>query len=436
MAEEKEYLYESEDDQYQESIVTGNDARRKVDVFQPKQDDIYECIGQLDVEFDYTNTHQWRSTMIGTGTVVLVDVFDKNSKNKTAMILTCAHNLRCNVIHCTNCNTYRLKKHRHCKGCNNEIRVDNDQKETIVPATKITFRDRSIKHANYGETVENYPCEEIYVPNKRYLNNPKPKDGYDWAFVKTLDKKGVYDERLKYINIDLVNGIETFSKNKQKREYAIFGYPFDRCNKMVGMKSNEQTRFTIMQNEFTKQYYLHQVAIDTYSGQSGSLVWYKNKNTNKICVCGIHVGGSRAKNPYNIATLIDKRILDKWEHIKNNRTMPEPKEQDDVNQVIKRIGCKHIDISMDWDKKSDDNKESDSTYIVQLKEKNGYSFIDRQIIIRLKGNKRHTIDCLQQNTIYFLRIKRGINENESSDFWSDAIFLRFKTKSYVDYFEK
>eukprot|EP01084_Bolivina_argentea_P214419 364015_1 len=167
--ETKEEEYES-DDQYQESIVTGNDGRRKVDVFEPKPDDIYSCIGQLDIQFDYNETHMWRGNLIGTGTVIFVGNVDIDSKNKTAVILTCAHNVRCNVIHCMkeDCNTYRRKKDSRghktvCKICKQAN--GPDQKAIVVKATNIKFRDRSIEYgSNYGKTLANYKCTELYVP--------------------------------------------------------------------------------------------------------------------------------------------------------------------------------------------------------------------------------------------------------------------------------
>eukprot|EP01084_Bolivina_argentea_P214418 364012_1 len=80
--EEKDEFYD-EEDQYQESIVTGNDGRREIDVFKPELNDIYACIGQLDIEFNYNLSHKWRGNLTGTGTVIY-------NKNKTCIVLTAA----------------------------------------------------------------------------------------------------------------------------------------------------------------------------------------------------------------------------------------------------------------------------------------------------------------------------------------------------------
>eukprot|EP01084_Bolivina_argentea_P247957 414799_1 len=89
-------------------------------------------------------------------------------------------------------------------------------------------------------------------------------------------------------------------------------------------------QFTIKQNEITKQYYLHQVAIDTAAGESGAALWFKHneqkqQNGNAIVkICGIHCGGSKGKKesgPYNIATLVGTEILTKWHQIKTNQKL-------------------------------------------------------------------------------------------------------------------
>eukprot|EP01084_Bolivina_argentea_P144768 253930_1 len=443
--DEKKDVYESDDDQYQESIVSGNDGRRKIDVFEPKPDDVYECIGQLDVEYNYNKEHKFRAHAIGTGTVVFINGSEKDKQHKTAVILTCAHNVRLNVIHCTkkHCNTYRLqKKGDRCMVCQDTRGAE--QKEIIIKATNIKFLDRSVEWSNYGKTLASYKCTEIYVPNKQYINSSKPKDGFDWAFLAISDINGVYEERLARININLINGIDTFCDHKQQPEYAIFGYPYDKDNKMVGMKStdtSDTTEFKIIQNDKTKQYYLRQVAIDTMSGQSGSLVWYKNQDTKTINVCGIHSGGSKGTSlypqPYNIATLVDKDILMKWEHITNNRTLTKNmiedcKQQEDIHGIIKRVGTKHVDININWNENN-----NDMIFNVQLKEDNEYLLIDQQHT--LTGNdKICTIDGLQEDTVYLLRINCVINEDEKKevDCCSVVAVMWFKTIAYDDYFSK
>eukprot|EP01084_Bolivina_argentea_P180604 312036_1 len=187
--DEKYELYSSDDDQYQESIVTGGDGRRRIDVFKPQLDDIFGCIGQLDVEYDYMDKHKYRGFGKGTGTVIFVGNANKNKK-KLGYILTCAHNVRLSLTHCTKqqCNTYRRKG--VCTVCKES--TGPEQHKKVVKATKIIFRDRSIEYNNYGKTVENYKCTELYVPDIKYMNYPKPKDGYDWAFLSFVDSSDVY----------------------------------------------------------------------------------------------------------------------------------------------------------------------------------------------------------------------------------------------------
>eukprot|EP01084_Bolivina_argentea_P265973 450983_1 len=308
-----------EDDQNQEVLISGDDRRRRVDVFKPEKDDIYSCIGQLDVEYNYWQQHKFRKTQMGTATVISVvssntENEEKEEKTK-AIILTCAHNVRLTVLQCDKCDNYRLRRDKN--GDKTECNCKHPtSKEITIKATKITFRDRSIQHNNYGETVENYDCKEHYVPDNEYETCPVPKSGFDWAFLQFTDNN-TYAERLKKIHIQLVIGSDEFNVKKQ-REYAIFGYPHIDNNQhaLLGMFSDSINQFEIKHNVKTKMQYLQQTAFDTGSGQSGSLIWFKENNIVKIC--GIHCGGSQGTKScptaHNVATLIDENIIDEFNY--------------------------------------------------------------------------------------------------------------------------
>eukprot|EP01084_Bolivina_argentea_P247956 414796_1 len=300
---DSKYDSESYDDQFQEAIVTGGDGgRRRVYECDPQPTDIYRYIGQIYTTFDYMSDYNYRSNIKGTGTVVFIR--DSNQKDiKKAYVLSCAHNVRQIILHCIKCNIYRVFKDRNgrtsCGQCG-EKHGSNQQKK-VIKATKIKFMARSIKPNDFGVPLipKDYICTEEYVPDMQYLNYPLPKDGFDWTFLSFLDTHGIYD---KYPNIELENGMDIFNKSV-KREYGIFGYPGDKDDKMWGMISDEDNykQFTIKQNEITKQYYLHQVAIDTAAGESGAALWFKHneqkqQNGNAIVkICGIHCGGSKGK---------------------------------------------------------------------------------------------------------------------------------------------
>eukprot|EP01084_Bolivina_argentea_P180602 312032_1 len=420
--------YPSEaDDQYQEAIVTGSDGRRRVDVFKPTSDDIFSCIGQLDVEYDFMKLHKYRGFVKGTGTVIYVGNQNRY-KNKSAYILTCAHNVRLSVIHCVKktCDTYRRK--RDSKGNKTKCIVCNQiyGYQKFVKPTKIIFRDRSIEYNNYGKTLENYECKELYVPDHKYLKHWKPKHGFDWAYLMFFDN-GVYEKRLKTINIELINEITIFQKNKSEKEFGIFGYPEDINNMLVGMKTNKADLFEIRKNDKTKRHYLYQTGIDTKGGQSGSVLWYKQNK--KINICGIHVGGSiGTKNkpqPYNICTLVDAHVMEILQQIKKNNRML------GIQVVIERVGINNMDFKVLWDdKNSNEYKEKDMNLNVQIKENGDCVFLEKYV--EFKGNgKIMSIYDLEEDTMYSLRVKCVFKDNDD---WKDAIVIAFRTNNvtFVD----
>eukprot|EP01084_Bolivina_argentea_P004754 9001_1 len=422
----------SDDDQYQEAIVTGGDGRRKVDVFQPKNDDIYSCIGQLDIEFDYDDENEYKAYKHGTGTVVCLGNSHKKDM-KTVYILTCAHNVRLSVIQCTknHCNTFRRGKNTACKVCGAKDRKFQ-QKIWITP-TKIIFRDRSIKLNNYGETLNSYECKEIYVPDERYRDMWKPKQGFDWAYLAFYDN-GVYEARLRAVAFDLVDGCNLFSDKLRisGKTFGIFGYPDDKKDIMVGMTSNKSNRFILATNKTTKQNYLYQRAIDTKGGQSGSLIWYKQQGT--INVCGIHVGGkerTQQERAYNIGTLIDPEIMEVFKQIKKGNTMI------GIKVHIGVIGVKFIKCTVGWDDKKIDGdyQDKDVAVRVQTKKNNDIMFVDKKI--KFRGNGKYMdVNNLEDNTMYSLRVKCFVKDSDVKDndeqfddaWWSNATILATKTK--------
>eukprot|EP01084_Bolivina_argentea_P170614 295644_1 len=440
--EEKFESYPSDDEnQYQESIVTGADGRRRIDVFKPKPNDVYSCIGQLDVEYDYMNQHKYRGFSHGTGTVVFVGN-PNNKGTKLAYVLTCAHNIRLSLIHCTkqDCNTYRRKKKANgnitkclvCKQINGK-----EQKEILVQATKITFRDRSIEHNNYGVTLDNYECKEIYVPNVNFRKHSKPKDGFDWCFLAFYDN-GIYEKRLQSIDIELVDGLNVFKNDKNAKTFAIFGYPSDKNNEMFGMISNQVNQFEIKQNDPTQQNYLYQTCIDTKSGQSGAVIFFKEQS--KIQICSIHVGGSNGtkKNPqpYNIATLINAEMVEIFKQIKRNNKMI------GIQVIIDRIGSNDMDFKVIWDTKNmDDYYESNKVKLkVQIKEFDEYLFVDTNA--EFKGNGQIiNVNGLKHNTFYLMRVKCIFEESNNDSKYddnegNDAIVTSFKTKRTMTFLNK
>eukprot|EP01084_Bolivina_argentea_P180601 312030_1 len=419
--------YPSEaDDQYQEAIVTGSDGRRRVDVFKPTSDDIFSCIGQLDVEYDFMKLHKYRGFVKGTGTVIYVGNQNRY-KNKSAYILTCAHNVRLSVIHCVKktCDTYRRK--RDSKGNKTKCIVCNQiyGYQKFVKPTKIIFRDRSIEYNNYGKTLENYECKELEIPDKKFASYGKPKDGFDWCYLCFYDD-GNYEKRLNQINIQLLNGLNIFKNGAKGKTFGIFGYPMDKKWKMVGMTTDKSNRFEIRKNATTKRDYLYQIGIDTQGGESGSLLWFKESNT--IKVCGIHVGGSngtkRNPQPYNIATLINTQIIEIFKQIKRNNKML------GIKLIIDRIGVNDMDFKVIWDDKGldCDYKENKIDLNVQIKEDDECVFVDK--VVTFKGNgKSVNISDLEKDTLYWMRCKCVVNDNDNKneDDWGDAIFTSFQT---------
>eukprot|EP01084_Bolivina_argentea_P267134 453369_1 len=317
MTENKHDSESSDEDQFQEGIVTSGDGgMRRVLECDPQPTDIYRYIGQIYAVFDYMDKYKYRSNMKGTGTVVFIN-------NDLVYVLTCAHNMRQIIMHCIPCDIYRIFKDKNgktsCSQCGEK--TGSNQQKKIIKATKIKFMARSIKSNDFGTPLipKDYICTEQYIPDTQYMGFPMPKDGFDWAFLSFLDIHGIYK---KHPNIELVNGMDIFSE-PMKIQYGIFGYPGDKNDKMWGMISDADNykQFTIKQNKITKQHYLHQVAIDTAPGESGAALWFKQNDNEIVKICAIHCGGGKGKReniPYNIATLVGTDILRKWYQIKTN----------------------------------------------------------------------------------------------------------------------
>eukprot|EP01084_Bolivina_argentea_P184859 318822_1 len=149
-----------------EAIVTGTDGRRPVYDFAQefKSNNIYQCIGQLMVSYDYNTSHNFRlNQVIGTATVFSVqpDIeADEKKEANIAYAFTAAHNIRFSVMECMTDKRYR-RKGKKCPICKHG-KKENDQREILIKPTKILFMRRSMDFNNFGCPKMTYNCFTIY----------------------------------------------------------------------------------------------------------------------------------------------------------------------------------------------------------------------------------------------------------------------------------
>eukprot|EP01084_Bolivina_argentea_P137531 242225_1 len=375
-----EYYNDLSDDSdcVQEFIVNKTDGREIVYEFAPeyKEYDIYQCIGQIVVTFDYFKEYKYRLNAKGTGTVIFVKK-DVNGEH-IAYVITCAHNVRHGVWECTQCKQLRETKHKYCFSCN-QGKHEKSQRKKMLKANKISFKRRSIMPANCGQTLYRYDhCKVEYIDDLNYEMFTSVKDGYDWAMISFIDKDKFYAD--KYQNILLEHGKNAFSQNT---DFAVFGYPDKHNDQMFGMKSNSIKQLQVVtQRNKTGKEYLYQTAIDTQYGQSGSVFFYKRNK--KAVIVAIHVGGGTDKTidkynpvPFNVATLIDDSIICKLNMIKNNQQMTDKSMIDDVKSnndetlVINTVGMESVWVEC--------NGDNTAKYILQIQLKNDFNFVDREV---------------------------------------------------------
>eukprot|EP01084_Bolivina_argentea_P121015 214527_1 len=305
------------DDEIQETIVNSNDLREAV--YQREDDPIFHCIGQFRVKYEYSKHGNYKKTTGGTGTIFWI-------RNKHAFVLTAAHNVYRKVMHCVMCDYY-IDKYTECPKCHKTPSHNNYK---FIKATDITFKRRSIKKSSF-ETVEK-EYEDLIIEcddYQKYIQFPSVKSGYDWCVLSfTLSDSDIYYYEKYVSNITIRS---TFDIWNQCSRFSIFGYPFYEPKKpyqqnriendgMYGMSGkvllNEIQRMKLeWDNMGTMNMFLHQTALDTEGGQSGSAIFCKKKHLKKkhsikeqTIIFSIHVGGS-VKGKFNVGTVITNDIL-------------------------------------------------------------------------------------------------------------------------------
>eukprot|EP01084_Bolivina_argentea_P237112 398589_1 len=405
-------MQDSDDEQYQEAIVNNKDAREAVHRFVPKLDDIYHKIGEIVTTYDYKIPHKYRKTAVGTGTVIFARAQNNNAFDD-CYILTAAHNIRRNVLECTECKLYRETKDKNCENCQKN-KIHFTQMETIIKATRIEFLCHDITVKDFGETLVRYECteKEIFIDEYNYNKYSKPKHGYDYAILHFADDKHKYIKK-----IDNIRLTKTY---KNATELCIFGYPKSSKGEMLGMKSKNINQFEIIKNDITNKKYIQQNTIDTAPGQSGSIIFWQDGDVANII--GLHVGGRAAKNVsdrYNIATLINEEIIEKVNHIKCNNKMDDHDEKKfENNTPTLQIGANSVMINMEFNV-GDDAKIQQVAAEIKLKSN---IFVERYV----EFSKKQEILGLQPDADYMIRFRMKYGNN-----WSPFTrIIEFKTMKY------
>eukprot|EP01084_Bolivina_argentea_P105597 189097_1 len=314
MSEEKEANLCNDDcdcHDYQEVVVNGNDFRKEVHRIVSHRDmQIMKCIGQIESGFDYKIEHEYKQMAVGTGTVYQV------TNEKIVFILTCAHNVRHLIKHCTICDTYNEKT--ECSKCKNNC----DQKKIIKP-TSVEFHRYTSTDTNFGHLEDTYECREIYIPDA-YEKHTFGEKGFDFAILMFRDHKDKY-YATNCLGINVAIGTDILAKYKR---FSIFGYPAQSrknakylWNKLYGyaMKSDVKNRgiefidCDKIYDRFRRQTecILRQRHVDASPGQSGSAVFVKT-NDSECVIFGVHIGGHKKKvddYAFNRVTLLGSNYI-------------------------------------------------------------------------------------------------------------------------------
>eukprot|EP01084_Bolivina_argentea_P288204 494640_1 len=329
-ANDTEQKYELDSDEEfdnQEVIVNSTDLRVKVTASSDKRENIMKCIGYLLADFIY-DTHQYRRSCAGTGTVFHV------SADGDTFILSCAHNIRTLVWHCTNCDIYINDKEQH-NACN----ID-DCHRILINANRIRFIEKSIYEryekvmdddekkkeiVEFGDPENTYPCDtnNVFIDEQNYEVYPTGSSGYDLCIIRFQQKTKHYQTVVE--NICLKNGKQMIEKEGY---FNIWGFPDDKKNAkqivgLFGMRSHNHGQYWFPIHKKTKRIYFKQNTVDTSAGQSGSSIWVKTteEKVDIIAICGVHTGGNERNqnNKYNVGVLFDDHILEQINDFINNK---------------------------------------------------------------------------------------------------------------------
>eukprot|EP01084_Bolivina_argentea_P288200 494636_1 len=353
MAEEEKYEKEdTEEYDNQEVIVNNTDLRVKVIESDDRKQSIMECIGHLKSDFIY-DTNEYRKSVAGTGTVFHV------GNDGATFVVSCAHNVRTLVWHCSKCNKYMNDKAIH-DPCSDTFVLNLQRK--IIKANRIKFVKRCIHKKyekviddskkeiiEYGDTENVYECDiaNIFINEEKYKQFPTGSSGYDLCVIRFKNKTKDYKNLVK--NIRIQNGKQII---EEMREFNIWGFPGDKLKivddkqeqqGLFGMKSHENGQYSFPVHKKTNKMYFKQNTVDAYAGQSGSAIWVKKKETYMVfatqqvnIVCGVHTGGN-AKYKHNVGTLFDDNILKQIDNFINDKSFWFP---DEIN--VNHIGVHHV----------------------------------------------------------------------------------------------
>eukprot|EP01084_Bolivina_argentea_P038130 70519_1 len=303
------------DDTEQEVIVNDGDFRRQIYRFVSHRDlPIIKCIGQIEPSYNYNIKHSYRTRTPGTGTA-----YRLTADSKKVFVVTCAHNVRRPINHCTSCNTYNNKN--KCSKCG---KTCNSKK--VIKPTCVEFHRYTTTNKDFGQLEDSYECQVLYVPDQ-YDKNRASEKGYDFAILIFDDHNDNYYAKNCH-SIKTHNGVGILTKYKR---FSIFGYP----GKDYGEAKKDLLYGDVMKSdaeregiEFIKcdtkhaQFVLRQRYVDTSPGQSGAAVFTKTKN--ECVILGIHVGGHEKKSnqkddySYNRATLLSERYIKIMNNITEN----------------------------------------------------------------------------------------------------------------------
>eukprot|EP01084_Bolivina_argentea_P001261 2327_1 len=192
--EKKKYDNDEEDmdseEDLQEVCVTGGDKRREIYKTKHKSDIIVDCIGHLRVTYHHTIGG---GCAIGTGTIFHVD-------GTKCFILTCAHNIRTRVYHCTKDQCVgKMLQRKNCSRCGSNV----VKKKELYKAVKVEFIRWGTTKATFGNHEDAYDCDMngFLVDDDEYAKYPHIKSGYDIAILVINNKKAAdfYRDKCKKI---------------------------------------------------------------------------------------------------------------------------------------------------------------------------------------------------------------------------------------------
>eukprot|EP01084_Bolivina_argentea_P220272 373338_1 len=218
-------------------VIVHGDGDHRLPIIESEygDDDIIKCIGQLEVNFEYSEK-QYKLKGWGGSTATVYTV----TKNR-CFVLCAAQAVTRRIKECKNCGKYYEFDTTTCSDCNKKKKKncnDYELEKRVIDATSIRFIRRVIKSSvsfsddeekklQFGDARRCYECKYEYIDDKYkdclYCIDNGVKSGYDYCVLSFInDDNYNYPKFCKRITVK--NEIHAL-KNGDILRFNIYGYP-------------------------------------------------------------------------------------------------------------------------------------------------------------------------------------------------------------------